>query len=85
MDARVDLVSSQNQSLANRAYLDAMNAALADTQNRIAKVNLSWLPAEKQAGLANVIAQSAPVLIVSFSVFSVSALIFEACALLSAI
>lgn len=59
LDARVDLVSAQNQSLANRAYLDAMNAALADTQNRIAKVNLSWLPAEKQAGLANVIAQSA--------------------------
>lgn len=59
LDARVDLVTAQNQSLANRAYLDAMNAALADTQNRIAKVNLAWLPAEKQAGLANVIAQSA--------------------------
>ena len=59
LDARVDLVTAQNQSLANRAYLDAMNAALADTQNSIAKVNLSWLPAEKQAGLANVIAQSA--------------------------
>lgn len=59
LDARVDLVTSQNKSLANRAYLDAMNAALADTQNSIAKVNLSWLPAEKQAGLANVIAQSA--------------------------
>lgn len=59
LDARVDLVNAQNQSLANRAYLDAMNAALADTQNRISKVNLSWLPAEKQAGLANVIAQSA--------------------------
>lgn len=59
LDARVDLVNAQNQSLANRAYLDAMNAALADTQNRIAKVNLAWLPAEKQAGLANVIAQSA--------------------------
>ena len=59
LDARVDLINAQNQSLANRAYLDAMNAALADTQNRIAKVNLSWLPAEKQAGLANVIAQSA--------------------------
>lgn len=58
LDARVDLVTSQNQSLSNRAYLDAMNAALVDTQNRIAKVNLSWLPAEKQAGLANVIAQS---------------------------
>ena len=59
LDARVDLVTAQNQSLANRAYLDAMNAALTDTQNRIATVNLSWLPAEKQAGLANVIAQSA--------------------------
>lgn len=59
LDARVDLVTAQNQSLANRAYLDAMNAALSDTQNRIAKVNLLWLPAEKQAGLANVIAQSA--------------------------
>ena len=59
LDARVDLVTAQNQSLANRSYLDAMNAALADTQNRIAKVNLAWLPAEKQAGLANVIAQSA--------------------------
>jgi hypothetical protein len=59
LDARVDLVHAQNQSLSNRAYLDAMNAALADTQNRIAKVNLSWLPAEKQVGLANVIAQSA--------------------------
>ena len=59
LDARVDLVTAQNQSLTNRAYLDAMNAALADTQNRIAKVNLAWLPAEKQAGLANVIAQSA--------------------------
>lgn len=59
LDARVDLVNAQNQSLANRAYLDAMNAALTDTQNRISKVNLSWLPAEKQAGLANVIAQSA--------------------------
>lgn len=59
LDARVDLVTAQNQSLSNRAYLDAMNAALADTQNRIAKVNLAWLPAEKQAGLANVIAQSA--------------------------
>lgn len=59
LDARVDLVNAQNQSLANRAYLDAMNAALADTQNRISKVNLFWLPAEKQAGLANVIAQSA--------------------------
>lgn len=59
LDARVDLVTAQNQSLANRAYLDAINAALADTQNRIAKVNLAWLPAEKQAGLANVIAQSA--------------------------
>lgn len=59
LDARVDLVAAQNQSLSNRAYLDAMNAALADTQNRIAKVNLAWLPAEKQAGLANVIAQSA--------------------------
>lgn len=59
LDARVDLVNAQNQSLANRAYLDAMNAALADTQNRISKVNLSWLPAEKQAGLANIIAQSA--------------------------
>ena len=59
LDARVDLISAQNQSLANRAYLDAMNAALADTQNRISKVNLSWLPAEKQAGLANVLAQSA--------------------------
>ncbi len=31
LDARVDLVTSQNKSLANRAYLDAMNAALADT------------------------------------------------------
>ena len=59
LDARVDLVTAQNQSLSNRAYLDAMNAALADTQNRIAKVNLAWLPAEKQVGLANVIAQSA--------------------------
>jgi hypothetical protein len=59
LDARVDLVNAQNQSLSNRAYLDAMNAALADTQNRISKVNLSWLPAEKQAGLSNVIAQSA--------------------------
>lgn len=59
LDARVDLVTAQNQSLANRAYLDAMNAALADTQNRISKVNLAWLPAEKQAGLVNVIAQSA--------------------------
>ena len=59
LDARVDLVTAQNQSLANRAYLDAVNAALVDTQNRIAKVNLAWLPAEKQAGLANVIAQSA--------------------------
>lgn len=59
LNARVDLVTAQNQSLTNRAYLDAMNAALVDTQNRIAKVNLSWLPAEKQAGLANVIAQSA--------------------------
>lgn len=59
LDARVDLVTAQNQSLANRAYSDAMNAALADTQNRIAKVNLAWLPVEKQAGLANVIAQSA--------------------------
>ena len=59
LDARVDLVTAQNQSLSNRAYLDAMNAALVDTQNRIAKVNLAWLPAEKQAGLANVIAQSA--------------------------
>lgn len=59
LDARVDLVTAQNKSLSNRAYLDAMNAALADTQNRIAKVNLAWLPAEKQAGLANVIAQSA--------------------------
>lgn len=59
LDARVDLVTAQNQSLSNRAYLDAMNAALADTQNRIAKVNLAWLPAEKQAGLSNVIAQSA--------------------------
>nr|DAG82610.1 MAG TPA: DNA pilot protein VP2 [Microviridae sp.] len=59
LNARVDLVTAQNQSLSNRAYLDAMNAALADTQNRIAKVNLAWLPAEKQAGLANVIAQSA--------------------------
>lgn len=59
LDARVDLVNAENQSLANRAYLDAMNAALADTQNRIAKLNLAWLPAEKQAGLANVIAQSA--------------------------
>ena len=59
LDARVDLVNAQNQSLANRAYLDAINAALSDTQNRISKVNLSWLPAEKQAGLANVIAQSA--------------------------
>lgn len=59
LDARVDLVNAQNQSLSNRAYLDAMNAALADTQNRIAKVNLAWLPVEKQAGLANVIAQSA--------------------------
>ncbi len=59
LNARVDLVTAQNQSLANRAYLDAMNAALADTQNSIAKVNLSWLPAEKRAGLTNVIAQSA--------------------------
>ena len=59
LDSRVDLVTAQNQSLANRAYLDAMNASLVDTQNRIAKVNLSWLPAEKIAGLANVIAQSA--------------------------
>lgn len=59
LDARVDLVTAQNQSLANRAYLDAVNAALVDTQNRIAKVNLAWLPAEKQAALANVIAQSA--------------------------
>jgi hypothetical protein len=59
LDARVDLVTAQNQSLANRAYLDAMNAALADTQNRIATVNLAWLPSEKQVGLANVIAQSA--------------------------
>ena len=59
LDARVDLVNAQNQSLTNRAYLDAMNAALADTQNRISKVNLAWLPSEKQAGLANVIAQSA--------------------------
>lgn len=59
LDARVDLVTAQNRSLSNRAYLDAMNAALADTQNRIATVNLAWLPAEKQAGLANVIAQSA--------------------------
>ena len=59
LNARVDLVTSQNQALANRAYLDAMNAALVDTQNRIAKVNLAWLPYEKQAGLANVIAQSA--------------------------
>lgn len=59
LDARVDLLTAQNQSLANRAYLDAMNASLVDTQNRIAKVNLSWLPAEKQAGLANVVAQSA--------------------------
>lgn len=58
LDSRVDLVNAQNQSLANRAYLDAMNAALAQTQNAIQKVNLSWLPAEKQAGLANVIAQS---------------------------
>lgn len=58
LDSRVDLVTAQNQSLTNRAYLDAMNAALADTQNRIATVNLAWLPAEKQAGLANVIAQS---------------------------
>lgn len=58
LNSRVDLINAQNQSLANRAYLDAMNAALADTQNRMAKVNLSWLPAEKQAGLANVIAQS---------------------------
>lgn len=47
LDARVDLVTAQNQSLANRAYLDAVNAALVDTQNRIAKVNLAWLPAEK--------------------------------------
>ena len=59
LDARVDLVTAQNQSLANRAYLDAMNASLADTQNSISKVNLSWLPAEKRAGLANVVAQSA--------------------------
>nr|QJB21513.1 MAG: DNA pilot protein [Microvirus sp.] len=58
LDARVDLVTAQNQSLSNRAYLDAMNAALVTTQNDIAKVNLSWLPAEKQVGLANVIAQS---------------------------
>lgn len=59
LDARVDLVTAQNQSLTSRAFLDSMNAALVDTQNRIAKVNLAWLPAEKQAGLANVIAQSA--------------------------
>ncbi len=58
LDARVDLVSAQNQSLSNRAYLDAMNAALVTTQNDIAKVNLSWLPSEKRVGLANVIAQS---------------------------
>lgn len=58
LDARVDLVTAQNQSLSNRAYLDAMNAALVSTQNDIAKVNLSWLPVEKQVGLANVIAQS---------------------------
>lgn len=58
LDARVDLVNAQNQSLSNRAYLDAMNAALVQTQNSIEKVNLAWLPAEKKVGLANVIAQS---------------------------
>lgn len=58
LDSRVDLVTAQNQSLTNRAYLDAMNAALVTTQNQIAKVNLAWLPVEKQVGLANVIAQS---------------------------
>lgn len=58
LDARVDLVTAQNKSLANRAYLDAMNASLIQTQNAIQKVNLAWLPAEKKAGLANVVAQS---------------------------
>lgn len=58
LDARVDLVTAQNQSLTNRAYLDAMNAALTQTQNEMAKVNLAWLPVEKRVGLANVIAQS---------------------------
>lgn len=58
LDARVDLVTAQNCSLTNRAYLDAMNAALVTTQNDIAKVDLSWLPVEKRVGLVNVIAQS---------------------------
>ena len=59
LDERVDNVFWDNEEKKANIEVAAKNALLLDTQNEIQKINLAWLPVEKQVGLANVISNTA--------------------------